>query len=125
MEIVYPPLVEQAFKYYTEELHEKIDKSELYRAMVADNIITQTGLPTEYALQAGYVKDFYEPEDLTFEEFLEIYPVFKLIDCDEFALVDGYWEIPITLKKELQGWLQTKELSFEHRQQIIEYLSER
>ncbi|GBD61046.1 putative uncharacterized protein [Tetragenococcus halophilus subsp. halophilus] len=102
MEIIYPPLVEQSIQYYTQGNEQKtISKAEMYRSMVEKGILTENGLPTDYALENGWVKDFYEDEHLSFEDFLEIYPVFKNYDPELFQIIDGFWEITIRFKEEL------------------------
>ena len=39
--------------------------------MVERGIITETGLPTQQAIENGLVKDYYEDQGLSFDEFLE------------------------------------------------------
>ena len=73
MEILYPPLVEQGLKYYLETTKQALDKSTFYRSMVEKGIITETGLPTQHAIENGLVKDYYEDEGLSFDEFLKIW----------------------------------------------------
>ena len=45
--------------------------------MVERGIITETGLPTQQAIENGLVKDYYEDQGLSFDEFLRIYPILK------------------------------------------------
>ncbi|WP_270720930.1 hypothetical protein [Enterococcus faecalis] len=105
MNIIYPPLVEQSFQFYQDYEQERYDKSELYRIMVMKNIINENGTPTEEALKKGLVKDFYEEYDLSFEEFLKLYPV-----C---------------LKEELILLLNDKDCDYDVRIQIQQFLEER
>ena len=70
MEIIYPPLVEEGLKYYLETTQQSLDKSTFYRSMVERGIITETGLPTQQAIENGLVKDYYEDQGLSFDEFL-------------------------------------------------------
>lgn len=125
MEIIYPPLVEQGFSYHLKTLGEKLDKSELYRGMVKQGIITETGSPTQRALDQGLVKDFYEEENLSFAKFIEIYPVFQRFDQELFQLIDGFWEVPVTFKETLQSLLQDDQLDYDEALQIQEYLADR
>jgi hypothetical protein len=125
MEIIYPPLVEQGLKYYLETTKHSLDKSAFYRSMVEKGIITETGLPTQQAIENGLVKDYYEDEGLSFDEFLKIYPVFEEYDEKLFQYNDGYWEIPISLKEELVSQLESGKLTFEDTQQIEAYLEDR
>ena len=62
MEIIYPPLVEEGLKYYLETTQQSLDKSTFYRSMVERGIITETGLPTQQAIENGLVKDYYEDQ---------------------------------------------------------------
>ncbi len=52
-------------------------------------IITETGLPTRQAIKDGLVKDYYEDEGLSFDEFLRIYLIFKEYDEALFQCIDG------------------------------------
>ena len=69
MEIIYPPLVEEGLKYYLETTQQSLDKSTFYRSMVERGIITETGLPAQQAIENGLVKDYYEDQGLSFDEF--------------------------------------------------------
>lgn len=125
MKIIYPPLVEQGFKYYLETTKQSLDKSSLYRSMVEKGIITENGLPTLQAIETGLIKDYYENEGLSFTEFLKIYPLFEEYDENLFQCIDGYWEIPIDMKEHLVLQLESDELTFEEIQQIETYLEDR
>lgn len=126
MEIIYPPLVEQSVKFHLHgSKQETIDKAEMYRSMVERGILTENGLPTDYALENGWVKDFYEEEHVSFETFLEIYPIFKNYDIHLFQMVDGFWEIPVNLKEELLQQLAENKFDYDETIQIKEYLADR
>ncbi|MBO1299218.1 MULTISPECIES: hypothetical protein [Enterococcus] len=126
MEIIYPPLVEQGIKYYLETENEPtVDKGEFYRAMVDKKLITETGLPTQHAIDQGFIKDYYEKQDLSFDEFLSIYPFFQEYDSGLFKCIDGFWEIPVDLKAELIEMLETDQLEYDDAQQINIYLEDR
>lgn len=51
MNIIYPPLVEQSFKFYQDYEQERYDKSELYRIMVMKNIINEMALQQKRLLK--------------------------------------------------------------------------
>ena len=125
MNIIYPPLVEQSFQFYQDYEQERYDKSELYRIMVMKNIINENGTPTEEALKKGLVQDFYEEYDLSFEEFLKLYPFFNNYDPDYFQKIDGFWEVPVCLKEELILLLNDKDCAYDVRIQIQQFLEER
>ncbi|UUX34925.1 hypothetical protein [Fundicoccus culcitae] len=88
--IIYPPLVEDAYDYFHEE-DASVTKGQVFRKLIEDNIIQLNGYPTKDAIEAGIVRDFSEDANLTFEEFLEIYPVFKRYDANYFWLEDEFW----------------------------------
>ncbi|OJG27194.1 hypothetical protein [Enterococcus cecorum] len=118
MEIIYPPLVEEGLKYYLETTQQSLDKCTFYRLMVERGIITETGLPTQQAIENGLVKDYYEDQGLSFDDFLRIYPIFEEYDEELFQCIDGYWEIPVDMKENLVSQLESGELTFEDAQQI-------
>lgn len=93
--------------------------------MVDLEIINAQGLPTQKALELGWVKDFYEKENLSFEEFLELYPVFESYDASHFQLIDGFWEISSSFKEILLKELQSEKMEYDDILQLTEYLSER
>ena len=125
MGIIYPPLVEQGVQYYLETTKQSLDKSTFYRSMVEKGIITETGWPTQQAIENGLIKDYYEDEGLSFEEFLRIYSIFKEYNEGLFQCIDGYWEIPVNMKENLVSQLESGELTFEDIQQIQMYLEDR
>ncbi|OJG88509.1 hypothetical protein RV16_GL000251 [Enterococcus saccharolyticus] len=87
----------------------------MYRSMVEKGIITENGLPTPYTLENGWIKDFYEEENLSFESFLAMYPIFEQYDQELFKLVDGFWEIPVTLKRELLQELDSGNFDYDEK----------
>lgn len=126
MNIIYPPLVEDSLSYHFDEKNiEMEDKIRMYQHMIEIGIITEQGLPTEKALDMGWVKDFYEEEDMSFEDFLTLYPVFKRYDVNLFQKIDGFWEISLSFKESLKEHLLSENMSYDDRLQITEYLSER
>lgn len=126
MEIIYPPLVEDglAFHLANQEVS-LVDKAEMYSLMVKKGILLETGEPTQEAIEKGWVKDFYEEENLTLEEFLKIYPIFHTFALDSLQLIDGFWEITLELKEELINRLRADDLTYDEKLQIREYLAER
>ena len=116
---------EEGLKYYLETTQQSLDKSTFYRSMVERGIITETGLPTQQAIENGLVKDYYEDQGLSFDEFIRIYPIFEEYDKELFQCIDGYWEIPVDMKENLVSQLESGELNFEDAQQIQAYLEDR
>ncbi|MBO0431877.1 hypothetical protein [Enterococcus sp. DIV0660C] len=125
MNIIYPPLVEQSFQFYQKNSNEDFSKTALYRSMVANKLITENGHPTAEAIERGLVRDFYEEEDLLFEEFLAIYPIFTVYETELFQKIDGFWEIPVSLKNELMIRLDHGKFSYDEQVQVEAFLSER
>ncbi|WP_288394957.1 hypothetical protein [uncultured Vagococcus sp.] len=126
MEIIYPPLVEDSLAFHLANQEVSlVDKAEMYSLMVKKGILLETGEPTQEAIEKGWVKDFYEEENLTLEEFLKIYPVFYTFDLDSLQLIDGFWEITLELKEELINRLRADDLTYDEKLQIREYLAER
>lgn len=126
MNIIYPPLVEQSIQFHFPEYQStELPKAEMYRMMVERGIITENGMPTEYALENGLVKDYYEEENLSFEEFLMIYPYFERYDADLFQNIDGFWEMPLRIKEEILQELSSGNLDYDEKMQVEEYLADR
>ncbi|MBO0429618.1 hypothetical protein [Vagococcus fluvialis] len=126
MEIIYPPLVEDSLAFHLANQEVSlVDKAEMYSLMVKKGILLETGEPTQEAIEKGWVKDFYEEENLTLEEFLKIYPIFHTFALDSLQLIDGFWEITLELKEELINRLRADDLTYDEKLQIREYLAER
>lgn len=126
MNIIYPPLVEEAIQFYcpNQELTFS-EKAGIYRELLAKEIILPNGQPTPKALRNGWVKDYYEEEKLSFTEFLELYPLFAAYDEGLFVQVQGFWEIPMEVRTDLLAKLQDPYCSYEEKIQIEAYLSDR
>ena len=125
LQIIYPPLVEDCFNYQQEKNGILLEKSQIYKDMVAAGLITQTGMPTESALENGMIKDFYEEKDLSFEDFLALYPIFINYDADLFQQIDGFWEIPLSMKEQLLQDLSEEVFPYDEKIQLEEYLADR
>lgn len=124
MNIEYPPLVEQTVSYY-QQPHHRNNQAKCYRQLVKRGIITTTGEPTTEALANGWVKDFYEAENLSFSEFVALYPIFSTYDHAVFKKIEGFWEIPITLQRNLLERLSKQLGDYDELIQIEAYLEER
>lgn len=123
MEIIYPPLVEEGLKYYLETTQQSLDKC-TFIVRWQRGIITETGLPTQQAIENGLVKDYYEDQGLSFDDFKNL-SNFEEYDEELFQCIDGYWEIPVDMKENLVSQLESGELTFEDAQQIQAYLEDR
>lgn len=125
MEIIYPPLVEEGLSYLLGQKQEVGSKAELYRSMVEKEMISETGEPTEHALEQGWIKAFDEKEGLSFISFLELYPVFQRYDLSQFQQIDGFWEIPLSMKEQLLQDLSEEVFPYDEKIQLEEYLADR
>ncbi|BCA86284.1 hypothetical protein EsVE80_18070 [Enterococcus saigonensis] len=125
MEIIYPPLVEEYFKYQQGKRNFLLEKSKVYKDMVVTGLITETGMPTEKALESGMIKDFYEEKNLSFADFLVLYPIFTNYDPTLFQQIDGFWEITLDFKNELLQTLADDKLDYDEALQLQMYLEER
>lgn len=125
MKIIYPALVEEATSYLLGQKQEVDSKAKLYCLMVDKGMISETGEPTDYGIEQGWIKVFAETEELTLESFLEIYPVFQRYDLDLFQQIDGFWEIPLSLKEQILQELTEEIFDYDEEIQLKEYLADR
>lgn len=126
MDIIYPVLVEQAAAHAIQDGHPTVaDKAAMFKIMVEDGIIDANGQPTPMAIDKGYVTSTYEHENLSWEEFIDYYPVFKNYDPTYFEQINGFWEIPLTFRQQLISDLNHDRFTGIEKLQLQEYLSER
>jgi Fe2+ or Zn2+ uptake regulation protein len=91
MKVVYPSIVEQFYEGLKSE-GVTVGKDEVYRTMVETNLIDENGVPTQYALDNGFIKCVdNEPESLA--EFKELYPNLQKYSDDHFMKTDEGWYI--------------------------------
>ena len=89
MKVVYPSIVEQFYEGLKSE-GVTAGKDEVYRTMVETNLIDENGVPTQYALDNGFIKCVdNEPESLA--EFKELYPNLQKYSDDHFMKTDEGW----------------------------------
>ena len=89
MKVVYPSIVEQFYEGLKLE-GVTAGKDEVYRTMVETNLIDENGVPTQYALDNGFIKCVdNEPESLA--EFKELYPNLQKYSDDHFMKTDEGW----------------------------------
>lgn len=89
MKVVYPSIVEQFYEGLKSE-GVTVGKDEVYRTMVETNSIDENGVPTQYALDNGFIKCVdNEPESLA--EFKELYPNLQKYSDDHFMKTDEGW----------------------------------
>ncbi|MBO0474845.1 hypothetical protein JZO86_14175 [Enterococcus ureasiticus] len=126
MNIIYPPLVEEGIKLQlSERKHELLNKAEMYRLMVDRGVISENGEPTDYAIDQGLVKEYTEPSNMSLEEFLGLYPIFERYDLQLLQKIDGFWEIPVSLKELLLQSMAENKFNYDECVQVMEYLADR
>jgi len=124
MKVIFPPLVEQGFSYF-KQVDSTITKPEVFRLLVANHILNENGLPTTVSLDEGWIKEYTEEENLTFEQFLKVYPVFKKFKQQHFTKIAGFWEIDQVLRHKLLVDLDYYHFSPEETDQVEAYLDAR
>lgn len=87
MKVVYPSIVEQFYEGLKSE-GVTAGKDEVYRTMVETNLIDENGVPTQYALDNGFIK-CNEPESLA--ELKELYPNLQKYSDDHFMKTEEGW----------------------------------
>ncbi|MFT8727396.1 MAG: hypothetical protein ABF807_05765 [Liquorilactobacillus nagelii] len=123
--IIYPPLVEQAVtELAAGEPITAAYQAQVYRALVKDQIIDEFGNPTQQALQQGWVTEVVEKSDLTWREFIELYPVFGNF-AQDFKKLDGFWEVTLEFKNFLIHELKGAAFTEIEKQQIQDFLGGR
>lgn len=124
MQIIFPPLVEEGYRYCRKQ-GIVTTKQEVFLELVAKGILKENGDPTAAALSAGYVADFTEVPQMTFAEFLAVYPVFQRYPVEHFTQLDGFWEIDRDLLKTLQQELDANYLTADEELQLAAFLEDR
>ncbi|MGM0253131.1 hypothetical protein IGJ99_000685 [Enterococcus sp. AZ095b] len=123
MQIIYPPLVEQAFQFITSQ-GIKATKDQLYKQMVEDGILTETGGPTKKAIDQGIVA-VYQQKHETLKEFKKEYPIFKGYGRSEFTQQDGIWYVSQKIIKDVQAILDANDCDIDIFNQIRTYFDYR
>lgn len=85
MKVVYPSLVEQQHEFMLSQGRE-VDRAEIYKYMVENNMIDENGEPTQFAIDNGYVS--LESNINIIHDFKEANPLFKDIDDSCFKVLD-------------------------------------
>lgn len=108
MRVLYPKLVEEAYKYIAEtepsvKNAPNAVKSEIYSKMVNDGIIDENGEPTQECVNRGFVDggSELEHEPATLAEFKAMYPCYKGYDDSHFSHAEQGWVIDSYVMKSL------------------------
>lgn len=62
MNIIYPPLVEQMYKFMR-QAGMNVTKQDVYKKAIEANMIDQQGNPTKWAIEQGYIAEFPTAEE--------------------------------------------------------------
>ena len=126
MKVVYPSIVEQFYEGLKSE-GVTVGKDEVYRTMVETNLIDENGVPTQYALDNGFIKCVNnEPESLA--EFKELYPNLQKYSDDHFMKTDEGWCIDAFVARSESMLLlndpATSETDKQNARIVLKYLNE-
>ena len=126
MKVVYPSIVEQFYEGLKSE-GVTVGKDEVYRTMVETNLIDENGVPTQYALDNGFIKCLdNEPESLA--EFKELYPNLQKYSDDHFMKTDEGWCIDTFVARSESMLLlndpATSETDKQNARIVLKYLKE-
>ncbi|WP_137662878.1 hypothetical protein [Enterococcus hulanensis] len=119
MRVIYPPLVEQAYRFAVSQYID-VSKDEVYRMMVRDGMLTETGNPTKTAMDQGIFSEF-NLEHKTLKEFKKEYPVFKHYPAKEFTQQDGIWYVSQKIIEDIQVILDREKVGEDTLIQIEVY----
>lgn len=122
MNIIYPPLVEQCYEQFFKN-DDKVSKAEVYQFLIYNQFINNNGSATKIAIDNQWIQEYVEEPNISFEEFLVIYPVFKKFDQSLFQMINGFWEISSTQKNVLNKMIDSDWFSYEEKLQIQAFLN--
>ncbi|MBK0038786.1 MULTISPECIES: hypothetical protein [Enterococcus] len=122
MNIIYPPLVEQCYEKFFKN-DDKVSKAEVYQFLIYNQFINNNGSATKIAIDNQWIQEYVEEPNISFEEFLVIYPVFKKFDQSLFQMINGFWEISSTQKNVLNKMIDSDWFSYEEKLQIQAFLN--
>jgi len=121
MNIIYPPLVEQAYQWAIGQ-GLKVTKDEVYRMQVEQGLITETGEPTQEALNEGLVSSYQQKHD-TLKQFKEEYPIFERYGFNEFTKQSGIWYVSQKVLSEIVDKVNANRLGCKEEQQLQAYFN--
>ncbi|MUN91035.1 hypothetical protein [Enterococcus gallinarum] len=124
MMIQYPSLVEEAY-CYQKKVDPTVTKAEIFQLLYHKGLIGPKGEPTKEALDSGYVKDYTESMDLTYTDFLILYPVFARFSADHFKKIDHFWEMDRTLQERILGEVEMNQFTEDELIDLSAYFEDR
>ncbi|WP_124057672.1 hypothetical protein [Vaginisenegalia massiliensis] len=118
----------EAFNQIYDQLSRKnplLSRRQLFSDLIDQGILESNGLPTQLAIQEEFIKVYQEVENMSFSEFLNLYPFFNEYDACHFEYVNGYWEMDEHLYQMLQLEIQANLLSDDALYQLQVYFEDR
>lgn len=138
MNIVYPPLVEQAYQMM-KQLNKNVSKQEIYKKLIEINMIDQQGNPTKWALDNGLVSEAntieearnklnqINPQEIKDQADADIDNVFRRMPDSAFKWVESEKQYAMDqkeLKKAILSALKDGSLSPISRKHWLEVLAD-
>mgnify|MGYP004723125667 CR=1 FL=1 len=122
MNIIYPPLVEQCYDMFF-KYNDEVSKTEVYQFLINNQFINNNGSPTQMAIDNQWIQEYVEDQNLSFDEFLLVYPVFQKFNRNAFKLKNGFWEITPLLKEYLKQFKHSRLFNYQEQIQVQAFLS--
>lgn len=119
MNIIYPSLVEQAYAFAKAQGVD-ITKEEMYKMQVKEGFLTETGEPTQKAINEGLVASYSQTHD-TLKQFKHEYPIFKDYPKSEFTQQKGIWYVSQKILDDIVAVVDS--IGYDETQQISTYMN--
>lgn len=107
------------------EMGYQLDKYDVYLSLLDQGVIDQDGQLLPHALEKGLVLEADEVANLSFEEFLNLYPFFKRFNSKHFKLIDGYWELDDLVIKQIEFLQKHDQLDVEEEYDLYYFFKQR
>lgn len=123
MKIIYPPLVEQAYVFAKAQGLD-VTKEDMYKMQVKEGFLSETGEPTQLAIDEGLVTAFQQKHE-TLKQFKKEYPIFHRYPSKEFTQQAGVWYVSQKVLDETVDKLEQDLFGYDEKQQLKVYMSYR
>lgn len=123
MNIIYPPLVEQMYKFMR-QAGMNVTKQDIYKKAIEANMIDQQGNPTKEAIEKGYIQEVPTGKEPTSDKDLD--NVFSRMPDSAFKWVESEGQYVMDqqeLKKAILSALKDGSLSPVGRKHWLEVLA--
>ena len=123
MNIIYPPLVEQMYKFM-HEIDKSLTKQDVYKKAIENNMIDYQGNPTKEAIEKGYIQEVPTGKEPTSDKDLD--NVFSRMPDSAFKWVESEGQYAMDqqeLKKAILSALKDGSLSPVGRKHWLEVLA--